>query len=153
MKALLIIAALIAAIGAAGANSATIPQAPPDQPSAPPASYSNAAYAMPQRPGVDALTNLGRALFFDPSLSASGRQSCATCHSPDHAFGPPNDLSVQLGGRQMKLEGTRAAPSLRYMQHTPPFSEHYHDDDNDDTVDAGPTGGRNWDGRVDSASE
>ena len=89
MKALLIIAALIAAVGAAGA---TISQARAEQPSAPPARYSNAAYAMPQRPGVDTLTNLGRALFFDPSLSASGRQSCASCHSPDHAFGPPNDL-------------------------------------------------------------
>jgi hypothetical protein len=27
------------------------------------------------------------ALFFDPSLSASGKQSCASCHSPDHAYG------------------------------------------------------------------
>jgi cytochrome c peroxidase len=150
MKALLIIAALVAAVGAAGA---TVSQARAAQPSAPPANYSNAAYAMPQRPGVDTLTNLGRALFFDPSLSASGRQSCASCHSPDHGFGPPNDLSVQFGGRNMKLQGTRAAPSLRYMQNAPAFSEHYHDDDNDDSSDAGPTGGRTWDGRADSAHD
>ena len=44
-------------------------------------------------------------------------------------------------------------PSLRYAQTTPPFSEHYHDDDGDDSVDAGPTGGRTWDGRADSAHD
>src|SRR4051812_28213290 len=41
---------------------------------------------------------LGRSLFFDKSLSSSGTQACATCHDPDHAYGPPNDLAVQLGG-------------------------------------------------------
>ncbi|OXH88498.1 cytochrome-c peroxidase, partial [Burkholderia multivorans] len=35
---------------------------------------------------------LGKLMFFDPSLSASGRMSCATCHSPAHAYGPPNGL-------------------------------------------------------------
>ena len=47
---------------------------------------------------LSAVAQLGEKIFFDPSLSASGKQSCATCHSPDHAFGPPNALSVQLGG-------------------------------------------------------
>ncbi|HEY4074223.1 MAG TPA: cytochrome-c peroxidase [Herbaspirillum sp.] len=117
------------------------------------AHYVNAAYIASHKTSVEALTGLGRMLFFDPSLSGSGKQSCATCHSPDHAFGPPNDLSVQFGGRDMKHPGTRATPSLRYMQNTPPFSEHYHDDDGDDSIDAGPTGGRTWDGRVDSAHE
>ena len=31
---------------------------------------------------VAALTRLGRALFFDPGLSASGTTSCASCHDP-----------------------------------------------------------------------
>src|ERR1700692_1284831 len=142
MKVLLMIAAL------AGSAATIGLQAAEDAPHS-----ANAAYRVSPKVSVEALTQLGRALFFDPSLSASGKQSCASCHSPDHAFGPPNDLSVQFGGRDMKHAGTRAAPSLRYMQNTPPFSEHYHDDDNDDSVDAGPTGGRTWDGRVDSASE
>ena len=34
----------------------------------------------------DATWRLGRRLFFDPRLSASGRTSCATCHPPDHAW-------------------------------------------------------------------
>ncbi|MFC5473905.1 cytochrome-c peroxidase [Paraherbaspirillum soli] len=122
--------------------------------SSPAPAYRQAAYA-PQktRPTVEAMTNLGRLMFFDPALSASGKQACATCHSPDHAFGPPNDLSVQLGGKDMTLVGTRAVPSLRYMQNVPPFTEHYHDDDGDDSIDAGPTGGRTWDGRADSAHD
>ena len=117
--------------------------------------YTGAAYA-PQpgrRPSVEEMTPLGRTMFFDPSLSGSGQQSCATCHSPDRAFGPPNNLSVQLGGKDMKTAGTRAVPSLRYLQNVPPFSEHFHDDDGDDSIDAGPTGGRTWDGRADSAHD
>ncbi|MFM0642655.1 cytochrome c peroxidase, partial [Paraburkholderia metrosideri] len=27
---------------------------------------------------------LGKLMFFDPSLSASGKMSCASCHSPSH---------------------------------------------------------------------
>jgi cytochrome c peroxidase len=117
------------------------------------AHYANALYLASHKTSAETLTQLGRVLFFDPSLSASGKQSCASCHSPDHAFGPPNNLAIQFGGRDMKQPGTRAAPSLRYEQTTPPFSEHYHDDDGDDSIDAGPTGGRTWDGRADSAHD
>lgn len=118
--------------------------------------WRGAPYApnLKQAPTVAAMTTLGRALFFDPSLSASGQQSCASCHNPEHAFGPANSLSVQLGGKNMHLSGTRAVPSLRYMQNVPAFAEHYYEEvDGDDSVDAGPTGGRTWDGRVDSAHE
>lgn len=55
-----------------------------------------------RRPSVPGMTALGKALFFDPALSASGKQACASCHSPTHAYGPPNDLSVQLGGTDRK---------------------------------------------------
>src|SRR5580693_6849209 len=59
------------------------------------------------------LEALGRALFADPSLSASGRMACDTCHDPQHAFGPSNALAVQLGGKDMRQPGIRAAPSLK----------------------------------------
>lgn len=97
------------------------------------------------------LAALGRRLFFDPSLSASGRMACATCHDPQHAFGPPNALAVQFGGKDMLQPGIRAVPSLKYLQVVPPFTEHYFesDDEGDDTIDNGPTGGLTWDGRVD----
>jgi cytochrome c peroxidase len=117
--------------------------------------YLGAAYAptLKKQPSVAAMTALGRSMFSDPSLSASGKMSCVTCHSPDHAFGPPNNLAVQLGGKELKSFGTRAVPSLRYLQNVPAFTEHFHENDGDDSIDAGPTGGRNWDGRAASAHE
>jgi cytochrome c peroxidase len=94
---------------------------------------------------------LGRALFSDPALSASGKLSCASCHDPAHAFGPANDLPVQFGGADLKQPGLRATPSLRYLQSVPQFTEHYFDsaEEGDPSIDNGPTGGLTWDGRVD----
>lgn len=106
-----------------------------------------------RRPSVPAMNALGKALFFDQSLSASGQLSCASCHSPEHAYGPANDLSVQLGGADMRRTGVRAAPSLRYVQNVPPFTEHFHENDGNDSEDQGPAGGHNWDGRASSTHE
>jgi len=102
-------------------------------------------------PSVADLTAVGRALFVDPALSASGRVACATCHSPSRAFGPPNALPVQRAGIDGRRPGRRAVPSLMYAEDTPPFTEHFNDDDGDDSVDQGPAGGRTWDGRAASA--
>ena len=104
-----------------------------------------------QRPDPKTLTALGRALFSDPSLSASGAMSCASCHDPAHAYGPANRLAVQLGGPDGRLPGLRAVPSLKYHQTIPPFSERFFDNDGNDAEDQGPTGGLDWDGRADSA--
>jgi cytochrome c peroxidase len=104
-------------------------------------------------PAAAALTAIGRALFFDPELSASGRISCATCHDPKRSFGPPNDLPVQRGGADGRRDGVRAVPALTYTQNVPPFTEHYFDDEGDDSVDQGPAGGRSWDGRSQSAHD
>ena len=104
-------------------------------------------------PTAVALAEIGRALFFDDSLSASGKMSCATCHDPRRAFGPPNDSPVQRGGIDGRQVGVRAVPSLMYTQNIPPFTEHYFDDDGDDSIDQGPAGGRTWDGRAESAHE
>lgn len=97
------------------------------------------------------LTALGQAMFLDPSLSASGKLACASCHRPAHAFGPPNDLAVQLGGADLRQAGVRAVPSLKYLNAAPQFTEHFFDSDDeaDESIDNGPTGGLTWDGRVD----
>jgi cytochrome c peroxidase len=63
------------------------------------------------------------------SQTSSGKMAGASCHDPKFAFGPPNELPVQLGGRDPKLAGIRAVLSLRYLQTAPPFSEHYEDED------------------------
>lgn len=85
----------------------------------------------------------GKALFSDASLSASGRQSCATCHVPARAFtaDPATDLGlpVPLGGVNMNQSGFRNAPSLTYASFTPAFS-----------IAPRPTGGFFRDGRASS---
>lgn len=104
---------------------------------------------------VKQMTSVGEKMFLDPSLSGSGKLACASCHSPDRAFGPPNALSVQLGGSDLRRPGFRAVPSLRYLQSVPQFTQHFHDsdDEGDESVDAGPTGGLTWDGRVDHGAD
>ncbi|WP_454883855.1 cytochrome-c peroxidase [Sphingomonas oryzagri] len=131
------------------------------------------------RPSVQplsALAQLGEKIFHDPSLSASGTQSCASCHDPARSYGPPNDRDVQLGGVDMRTEGLRPPPSLAYLYRQGPFGIGPTDQENDApipldqlaqqaqgtaraTKSAGtapaanqmvPSGGLFWDGREDT---
>ncbi|MGU7780790.1 cytochrome-c peroxidase [Burkholderia sp. PU8-34] len=134
-----------------------------------------------QRPAaapLSAVAQLGRALFFDPALSASAKQSCASCHSPDHAYGPPNALEVQPGGIAMTLHGYRPPPSLMYLYRQPNFSIGPDTSENDDAASVAqqaasaagvvkaqkvagtaaapqlvPQGGMFWDGRADTLQQ
>jgi cytochrome c peroxidase len=76
----------------------------------------------PQSAPLSAMAQLGRQIFFDPSFSSSGQLSCASCHSPQHAYGPPNQGPVMLGGPRLASQGVRATPSLAYLERQPPFS-------------------------------
>ena len=102
---------------------------------------------MESQPSFAKMQAVGKAMFYDQSLSGSGKMACATCHDPAFAYGPSNALSVQPGGKDGRLYGTRAVPSLRYQQNVPPFTAHHFDDDFDESVDQGPAGGHGWDGR------
>lgn len=112
-------------------------------------------YATPFQTTPDAatLTTIGRALFADRTLSASGSMSCASCHDPAHAYGPPDDKPAQFGGSNLKQPGLRAVPSLRYAQDTPAFNEHFSETEGDDSIDQGPVGGWTWDGRATSVHD
>jgi cytochrome c peroxidase len=143
--ALLALAALSQASRSAPATS--VPAAPPSAPR----SFYETPYE--RKPDFKTLVALGRSLFSDRALSASGRVSCASCHDPAHAYGPPNALPVQLGGPGLTLPGMRAVPSLTYHQAIPNFQEHFFDNDGNDSEDQGPTGGLDWDGRADSGHE
>jgi cytochrome c peroxidase len=129
--------AMLALMACSPARGTTrVPEAPPGSPRA---------------PGLSAAAEVGRQIFFDKSLSASGQMSCATCHDPDHAYGPPNGLAVQLGGPHRDEAGLRAVPSLRYKEATPAYADLL---DNPDGVSApGPGGGYAWDGRADTLAD
>ncbi len=107
------------------------------------------------KPSAETLAELGKLAFFDASLSASGRQSCASCHSPEHAYGPPNGLAVQLSGPDLNAAGTRAVPSLRYLRRTPIWFKTYQSNLRERLTDTDnvPTGGFGWDGRFNTLAE
>jgi cytochrome c peroxidase len=102
-------------------------------------------------PRNQALMQLGQDLFFEKALSSSGKMSCASCHDPDHAYTPANDLAVQMGGKRLDQPGNRAVPTLKYLETVPPFEQHHlgTGDDGEAGFDQGPVGGLTWDGRVD----
>ena len=76
----------------------------------------------PQDAPLSAVALLVKQIFFDASLSASGTQSCASCHSPQHSYAPDNAFPVQLGGAHMNQAGYRPPPSLAYLYRQAPFS-------------------------------
>jgi cytochrome c peroxidase len=96
-------------------------------------------------PGVEIdqtrLEDLGRALFFDVSLSRDKTQGCATCHDPAQAFIDWRDNGVRkaasMGGDFFSL-GDRNAPTASYAALTPEL----HINDEGEFV-----GGMFWDGR------
>jgi cytochrome c peroxidase len=70
---------------------------------------------------LSAMAQLGKAIFYDQTLSASGKMSCSTCHNPTNSYAPANDLPAQFGGPDLKSQGVRAVPSLMYLQSQPNF--------------------------------
>jgi cytochrome c peroxidase len=93
---------------------------------------------------LSAAAALGEKIFHDPSLSASGRQSCASCHDAAFAHSPPNGLAAQFGGADLSLQGSRKAPGIRYLAANKPFFF---------AADGTPTGGFFWDGRARTFAE
>jgi cytochrome c peroxidase len=104
------------------------------------------------------MAQLGRRVFFDRTLSSSGAQSCADCHSPLHAFGPPGAAPAMSGGPHLTRQGLRAVPSLMYLERQPSFSIGPDDPESEGAPAAGgnaaanlvPQGGLFWDGRADT---
>ena len=115
------------------------------------ASASASAPASAPLSPLSPAAQLGAKLFFDAALSGTGKMSCATCHDPNHAYAPANDLSVQLGGADGKVPGTRAVPTLMYKEYTNAYSDTF---ENPDMVSPpGPGGGLTWDGRANTIAE
>ncbi len=83
-----------------------------------------APVALVRPPGapLSAMARLGQQIFYDKSLSASGQLSCASCHSPQNFYGPPDGTPARFGGPAVDDQGVRAVPSLMYLQDQPNFS-------------------------------
>ena len=69
----------------------------------------------PQSPQLSAPAQLGKLIFHDVGLSASGQQSCATCHVA--SLGHASSRGLEAGGAAFEHTGTRNVPSLRYLQY------------------------------------
>ena len=95
---------------------------------------------------LSAAAQLGQKIFADAALSASGTQSCSSCHVATSAFaedatasGVDRGLPVALGGPGMNQSGFRNTPSLMYASLTPAFYI---------AADGSPNGGFFRDGRA-----
>jgi cytochrome c peroxidase len=75
----------------------------------------------PEAAPLSAMAQLGKLIFYDTSLSSSGKLSCSSCHSQQDSYGPANDLPAQFGGPDVTSQGVRAVPSLMYLDHQPNF--------------------------------
>ncbi len=74
-----------------------------------PSGWPEPAYNFKKNPLDSAAVQLGRMLFYDPGLSSDSTISCASCHSPYHAFTHSDHaLSHGVGDRI----GTRNSPVL-----------------------------------------
>lgn len=81
----------------------------PDAPEVPDAPGGLPPTPSPEHnPTTPEKVELGRLLFFEPRLSATGAMSCASCHQPQHGFAAPEKRSKIATG-QLNLRHT---PSL-----------------------------------------
>jgi cytochrome c peroxidase len=94
--------------------------------------------------GLQAMEQLGKALFFDTNLSDPTGQSCAACHAPQVGFTGLNQVINAHGavyeGAVAGRFGNRKPPAAAYAGDSPTF--HY------DTEESVWIGGMFWDGRA-----
>ena len=92
------------------------------------------------------LAALGKAIFFDATLSANGNQSCASCHAPEVGWTGPtaavNAAGTVYEGSIPGRFGNRKPPSSAYATPSPVFHLAL------DKKDALFVGGNFWDGRA-----
>ncbi len=74
--------------------------------------------ATPERPLTPERIQLGRALFFEPRLSADDRISCATCHQPSFYGAEPLAVSMGPSGKLLpRNTPTIFNTALQFVQH------------------------------------
>ncbi|MBK5963944.1 cytochrome C [Thiocystis minor] len=100
--------------------------------------------ACPPVDATDHLSALGKAIFFDPSLSEPPGQSCASCHAQATGWTSPDSATHAGGGVHEGAVrgrfGNRRPPMAAYASFSPPL----HLDPEEDHF----VGGNFWDGRA-----
>lgn len=91
------------------------------------------------------LEAIGKALFFDPSLSEPAGQSCASCHDPQAGFADPDRDQPTSEGVRPGLFGARNTPTTAYAAFSPRFGF--------DPQERLYAGGQFWDGRAATLEE
>ena len=104
----------------------------------------DAESAGPAASTLSETAQLGKLIFHDASLSASGRMSCATCHAAETGHASPFSTPVAYGGANLDQPGTRNSPSLRYLRFNTAFVQ---------PAGGRPSGGFMWDGRAASLQD
>jgi cytochrome c peroxidase len=82
------------------------------------------AFASPSAAGeLSGVEDLGKALFFDTTLSVNGNQACASCHDPAFGFSNPaqsvNALGAVVEGSVPGRFGNRKPPTAAYASPGP----------------------------------
>jgi cytochrome c peroxidase len=105
---------------------------------------SNSAAQLPPPP--PAVVQLGKALFFDTTLSNPVGQSCASCHNPEAGFTFPvsaiNQRTGTVPGAVPTRFGSRKPPTVSYARFIPRGVPTF------DTITGKYRGGMFWDGRA-----
>ena len=130
---------LINACGGGGGNTAIATQSATGE------AVVTSPLTVPQVNAV-VLSDLGRQIFNDKSLSASGKIACSSCHDPTfgHASNPLLGATVK-GGVDGLQPGTRNVPTLGYLRFASSL--------NVNVAENEITGGLNWDGSANSLLE
>ncbi len=91
-------------------------------------------------PTINTKADLGKALFFDTSLSNPVGMSCGTCHATGKNFTDPRPGPTSPGAVK-GLFGFRNSPSINYMAYSPTFNV-------SGGEGGGAIGGQFWDGHA-----
>lgn len=132
--------------GSSNSSTTTSENTTANNPSTPVNGYPATGYTPPTTVSdspelLQRKVGLGEKIFLDKTLSASGQQNCQSCHVPELAFSGGSPTGVETGGLTMEKQGTRAAPTLMYLDRNSSF--HFGNE-----RESEPTGGFFWDGRA-----
>src|SRR5262245_56887377 len=67
--------------------------------------WLSATAAFSQDAALTPLAELGKGVFFDETMSATGAQSCASCHAPEVGFSGPNERFNRMGAYEGAVHG------------------------------------------------